>query len=303
MSDKQQFYNYAVGFVDLLGQKDEYRDQNLLPTFKTPEDEQAFIQKVRQTIGAILDLQKSSNQFLVAARDCKSPLRQLLPEELRKTYDEMCVTILQTQNWSDGIVYFTSLGSDAVKVPMNGIFNMITALGSLCFLGLAKKRPMRGGLEIAWGTELAPGELYGCAVVKAYEIESRISQYPRIVIGPYFLHYLQAQSQNTETGHHAELNRKLADICLCMLMQDVDGHPTIHYLGETYEKYISTTQHQHIYDKALEFIHASLDRFRSEKNTKLSLRYIQLLNYFEAHNPRTEGAVQPAASPVPHYTA
>jgi hypothetical protein len=139
---------------------------------------------------------------------------------------------------------------------------------------------------------LAPRELYGCAPAKAYEIESQIAQYPRVVVGPYFLGYVHKQAIDPESGYFAELNRWLAKICIDMLIPDVDGQHTIHYLGETYRAYISTTQHREIYDEALRFIYASLDRFRSAKgsrnNTELSLRYMQLLHYFGQYAPETQ---------------
>lgn len=285
-SNPVHFYNYAVGFVDLLGQQDEYRDQNLLPDFDSPQAEEAFGRKVWNTIGAIDSLQKDCRTFLDAALRHKSPDRERLPEELQVIFDQMRISALKTQMWSDGVVYFSSLGDTDVKVPANALFNMIAALGSLCFVGLTKKHPMRGGLEVAWGVELEPGNLYGCAVAKAYELESKIAQYPRIVVGPYYMQCLRTYSRNTGEDVFAMLNKTFADTCLSMLIQDVDGRDIVHYLGDAYQRHIGTRIHQTLYDRALGFIHASLGRFRSEKNEKLVVRYMQLLNYFEKYQPK-----------------
>ena len=285
MNDTIHFSDYAVGFVDLLGQKDEYRNQNLLPRFDSPQDEEVFKQKARKTIGAIYELQNASRTFLDTALNPKSLIREWLPEEGKAIHDQMRITALKIQMWSDGVVYFSSLGDTNVKVPMNALFNIIAAIGSLCFLGLATKHPVRGGLEIAWGTELTPNNLYGCAVAKAYELESEIAQYPRIVVGPYFINRLQAYSNNSNSDTFAKLNKVYADACLQLLLQDVDGHFIIHYLGNTFQKDFSSAIHQKLYDDALRFIHTSLDKFRLEKNTKLSMRYMLLLNYFEDHRP------------------
>ncbi len=282
----QQFSNYAVGFVDLLGQRDEYKDQGLLPVFNTPEDRQAFIDKARKTVGAIMGLQELNRQFLGAAMNRgSSPLRELLREKQRKEYDELAKINLKTQHWSDGLVYFASLEAGGVKVPMNAIFNMVIALGGFCFIGLASGRPVRGGVESAWATELAPGDLSGCAVVKAYEIESKIAQYPRIVVGPYFLDYLHKQSQNAGMEYHARLNKMLADICLGFLLKDVDGQCIIHYLGGPFRAFMGKESHSYVYAGALKFVQESLSKFRDENNTKLLPRYSQLLDYFVKHAP------------------
>jgi hypothetical protein len=187
------FYNYVVGFVDLLGQRDEFKGQGRLPVFKSKEEKNAFEDKVRKTIGAINELQQSADQFLAAAQkfQSSSSYKQSIPEHMHEAYEDSRKLKWQKQNWSDGFMYFSSLYDAEIKVPMNAVFGIISALGSLCLLGLARKCPIRGGIEIAWGLELQPGELYGCAVVKAYELESEIAQYPRIVLGPYIFDYLQ----------------------------------------------------------------------------------------------------------------
>ena len=148
MNDTIHFSDYAVGFVDLLGQKDEYRNQNLLPRFDSPQDEEVFKQKARKTIGAIYELQNASRTFLDTALNPKSLIREWLPEEGKAIHDQMRITALKIQMWSDGVVYFSSLGDTNVKVPMNALFNIIAAIGSLCFLGLATKHPVRGGLKL-----------------------------------------------------------------------------------------------------------------------------------------------------------
>ena len=285
MSDPLPIYNYAVGFVDLLGQKNEYIGQGLLPKFDSPQAEEAFLRKAWGTIGTIDALQKDCLKIITTLRDYTSPDREMMPDEIKAIYDQMRLTALETQMWSDGVVYFSSLGKKEIKVPTNAFFTMISSLGTLCFLGLAKQRPLRGGLEIAWGVELTPGNLYGCAVAKAYELESTVAKYPRIVVGPYYMGYLKAQSHNTGTDVYSRLNKSFADSCLGMLVQDTDGQYIIHYLGQTYQSNIGTGIHQALYNKALEFIRSSLERFRSEKDMKHTDRYLSLLQYYEKYPP------------------
>jgi len=259
----------------------------LLPVFKSNEEKNAFEDKARKTIGAINELQQSADLFLAAAQKFQSlsSYKQSIPEPMHEAYEASRKMKWQKQNWSDGFMYFSSLSDADIKVPMNAVFGMIPALGALCLLGLARKRPIRGGIEIAWGVELQPGELYGCAVAKAYELESEIAQYPRIVLGPYIVDYLQKMDANTSNSIFDKANQKLAKVCIEMLAEDMDGRFFVDYLGSGFPRLIEKDRHRLLYDEAHKFIEEQLAKHRIENNTKLVLRYHHLLQYFVDHHP------------------
>src|SRR5438045_4043107 len=64
---------------------------------------------------------------------------------------------------------------------------------SLMLTSLAWGHPIRVGLDVGTGVEVERGQLYGPAVVKAYELESRAAEYPRVIVGDTLADYLQAQ--------------------------------------------------------------------------------------------------------------
>jgi hypothetical protein len=280
--------NYCVSFVDLLGQRLEYEKEGRLPDFKSAEEKEQFIKKLRDTIGRIDALQGSSNTFLNAALDYKSPRREELQPDLKRTYDEMKKVHLKQQRWSDGLVYFVSLMEGDVKCPMCGVYTVFVATGGLCFLGLASKIPLRGSIDIAWAAELHEGELYGAAVAKAYELESQVAQYPRIVVGPRAVHYLIANINNSSSDIYSKFNRELAKICYGMLAQDCDGYHFVHYLGDVFHQIATKGVHQELYQDSMKFVLEQCKKWRDERNTKLSLRYNQLLSYFLAHSASDE---------------
>ena len=166
----------------------------------------------------------------------KGTLRSSLPGNQQELYDQMRETKLKHQRWSDGLVYFVSLQQENVKCPINGIFHIFGTVGSLCFVGLCRKHPIRGSVDISWGVELHPGELYGAAVANAYELESEIAQYPRIVIGERVVEYLESSSQNPHSNPFSEFNRSLAEICLGMIAIDFDGNYILDYLGKNFKE-------------------------------------------------------------------
>lgn len=277
--------NYCVSFIDLLGQRLEYKNEGRLPNFKSAEEKEQFIEKLRNTIGRIDSLQRTSNDFLKAALRDRSPLREKLPPHIKTVFDEAREVRLKQQRWSDGLVYFVSLMEGEVKCPMSGVYTLLVTSGSLCFLGLAGKLPLRGSVDIAWAAELHDGELYGAAVAKAYELESQVAQYPRIVVGPRIVEYLITNIQSPASDIYTECNRGLARLCSSMLAVDSDGYHYVHYLGDAFHRAVSGDRHHDLYGDALSFIRGQCKKWSVERNTVLSLRYQHLLSYFLANPP------------------
>lgn len=283
--------NYCVTFIDLLGQREALRGQGLLPPFNSEEERQKLNDILRNTIGAIVKLQEQAEDMLapILKPNPDSPLRAALPPDQHATWDEMHRTRVTTQRWSDGLVSFLSLGDTNVKCRMNGVFGMFGLAGTLCLLGLADGHPLRGGIEVAWGVELYPGELYGPAVASAYELESEIAQYPRIVVGPEAVKLLKVHAANPGQDVYSQYDRELAALCLRMLVQDADGHWLVHYLGNEFRNQISHSYHTELYVAARQFVVNQLFEHQGRLNTKLAFRYSHLLKYFDDHPPTRTG--------------
>ena len=278
-------FNYCLSFIDLLGQRDAVRNQGLLPTIKTEDEEKAFRATIRASIGSIIRLQRDAETMVkgILKERPESPFQQELSKEEQTIWDQMQLTRLTTQRWSDGLVSFVSLGDRDVKCQMNGVYGIFCLAGSLCFLGLATKQPVRGAIDIAWGVELHPGELYGPVVARAYELESEVAQYPRIVVGTRIVEFLQAHRANLEQDPFSRLNHRLADLCLNMLVQDADGFWVLHYLGDTFQWSVTHENHHFLYEKAKTYVLEQAEYHRKSLNTKLAFRYSHLLDYFNAH--------------------
>ena len=287
--------NYCVSFIDLLGQRKALEGQGLLPSFETETDQDQLNATLRKSVGAIIKLQSQAEEMLqpLLGPRLDSPFRAALPPEQHAIWDEMHFTRIKTQRWSDGLVSFLCLGDKDVKCRMNGVFALLGLAGTLCFLGLATRNPIRGAIDVAWGVELHPGELYGAAVARAYELESEVAQYPRIVVGVETMKLLQAHHATAGQDLYSQNDKALAGLCLNMLVQDVDGNWLVHYLGDEFQTAISHGQHAEIYSDAMKFVYEQLMEHNEKKNTKLALRYSHLLQYFEAHPPATSDETHP----------
>lgn len=278
-------YNYCISFIDLLGQKEALRGEGWLPQFQFDEDRKQFIQKLKNSIAAIMGLQQQAEIMMREVLDPKpdSPHRNALHPDLYPIWDDMQKSRIKTQRWSDGLVSFTCLGDSEIKCHMNGLFGIFGLAGSVCFLGLATGHPVRGGIDAAWAVELHPGELYGAAVARAYELESEIASYPRIVVGSRIVELLEAYRANQDQNLFSQNDREMASLCLSMLLRDVDGSWILHYLGEGFQAAITQGTHLELYLKASDYILQQLQQHQVSGDTKLAFRYSHLLRYFNAH--------------------
>lgn len=279
--------NYCASFIDLLGQRAALNGQGLLPPFGSEEEKRELNAKLKESVGAIISLQRLAETMLkpLLNPNPQSSLRASLPPEMHTYWDEMSHTRVKTQRWSDGLVSFVCLSNDEVKCQMNGVFALFAQAATLCFLGLANRCPIRGGIEVAWGVELHPDELYGAVVARAYELESEVAQYPRIVVGFETVGLLETFRNNPEQDIYSQANRTMAELCMGMLIQDVDGYWIMHYLGKKCQYAITHNHHAKLYAAARKFVHDQLLEHQANLNTKLALRYSYLMEYFDAHQP------------------
>ena len=253
-----------------------------MPKLVSKDEIEKFNDKIRKTIKPIYHLQKDASDFMEKALKKDGRLRNQLPLPLKEEFDKMHDFNLIQQRWSDGLVFLVSLQQGKFECPIGGIFHLLGNIGSLCFLGLCKKSPLRGSVDISWGVELHPGEIYGAAVANAYEFESEVAQYPRIVVGERVVTYLEANIKNPKSDVFSEFNRWLSHICLGMIDVDFDGHYFVDYLGPTFKEFITDKRHKELSELALKFIVEQVLFFREKQNTKLAMRYNHLLSYFHA---------------------
>ena len=267
-------YNYAAAFIDILGQRDELKGCGLLP-----ENKDEVISIVKRTVGVICRLHSQFEGFYDELTRRATGLQ--ISEERRQEFINLQATSLKFQRFSDGLVVYISLAQDAEHSPINGVYGLIAASGSLCLLGLAQKTPLRAGFDIAWGVELNESELYGCVVARSYELESSIAKSPRVVLGGEVIQYLEANSQLPGDGLNEEYGRQMANVCREMIAQDEDGQYIVDYLGAGFRKHIAKNIGSTIYTDALTYVEEQIDHWSNQNNDELMQRYLSINRYFE----------------------
>lgn len=272
---------YLVVFVDILGQTQLLRQMEGLPDKTDPNQMQEFEALLKKTVGTIKHFRDLFYSYFKGESGYSSDLSELTPDQ-KEAYAELKQSNpLHTHMFSDFIALFLSLCDDKNKVPMNGVYSALTAAASTILMMLASGRAIRGGIDIGVGVEFEKGEVYGAAIARAYELESKIAIYPRIVLGDEIIRYIEFQQALPEDDLFASMNKSLADICCELITIDDDGYPFLDYLGKGFKRFIATGLDSQIVEMAYNFVVQESERYRISRHSKLAFRYTLLRDYFE----------------------
>ena len=214
-------------------------------------------------------------------------------------FKAMLKSNLKHQRFSDCIQAYVCLHTDKYHSnAVNGVYGTLLACGGMLLLSLASKKAFRAGVEVGLGTELDNGEIYGPVLYKAYELESRVAEYPRIVIGRELINYLTQLAQGhkqipEQAKEDVELCKLMATRCLKMIVQDLDSVPMLDYLGNEFFQSINENperakEFKEVVNLALKFVESEYVKRKKLGDKKLALRYYLLLNYFKARKPLQE---------------
>jgi hypothetical protein len=279
-----QFGHYFVAYMDVLGQKELLR--NL--TFPENEEEKVIsINNLKSTAGVILEfrdmIEKTFESFTRPTPDL-----EYYPKDIQDKIFNFTKPEINYRSFSDSIIINISLANDNEHcTPMNGIFLCLITLCSTYLVMLAKGHPVRGGVDIGPCLSLYNNEVYGSALERAYCLESKIANYPRIVIGAELFKYLKGIQNQNVISNHGKHAKCLAERSLNLIRKENDGVLTLDYLcNEIIE--ISKDSNEDIplrnlFEMAKKFVDRSICKFQGVDN-KLYERYCKVMNYLKTKN-------------------
>lgn len=272
--------DYAVAFIDLLGQKASMPDRHL------PTNRDEAISIVKKSVGRIIGTQKLFEKFY-GSYTCTPSLYSILPSTVQSAVPDMAPGQLKWQYFSDGLVVYVPLGSGLIESPVNSLFGLLFASGMLCLTGLAAGSPIRAGIDVAWAVEYRPNELYGSAVAHAYKLESEVAQWPRVVVGEGLVDYLQHYATAGDNDISSQFRRNMGTLCLELLARDVDENHIVDYLGHGYRKVTKDNFDKSVIEKARTYVEDQLVHWRLIGDEKLLGRYKNVHSYLSCHAPKT----------------
>lgn len=237
------YYFYLLAFIDVLGQKEVFQELENEPL---SDNHPKLIEAHKQTALFVDKLRSGFKDFFDAYTADKEPSVKV-PSEKMEAY--VC---LHTDQYHSNAI--------------NGVFGALLACGGMLLLSLASKKAFRAGIEVGLGTELGNGGIYGPVLYKAYELEHKVAECPRIVIGQELINYLgqlanSHQQMEEQVKEDVELCKLMATNCLKMIVRDLDGVPILDYLGDEFMRSINENperakEYRNVFDLALQFVEA-----------------------------------------------
>ena len=300
VNQKDRIRYYFVLLLDILGQNEQLQKWGQL----SPDGSITMEMRegLQNSLGHVLNLRKIFFKFFESTEigSQQSVPRQWIALNLqtgseRDRYTALSVCNPKLLHFSDMLVAY----STAAAGPVNdwNIMALYRMLGSVCNLipsFLALRIPIRGAICIGTAVEADDIGFYGPAIAEAHHLESKVSDYPRIVVSPTLRDFIR--SQPPENNGPADQYVRLGfELCQSMIADDPDGWTVVDYLGNGSRNLLAgndllaQAQRQAV-AQATTFVADECQRLTraataepSEMAGKLAKRYSALHDYFQRH--------------------
>lgn len=285
-----KFCYYVVAFIDILGQKERLQEMTDLP--KMGEDREYFLNSLKKTYGYVAMTRKDIMRFFKSSATSieNDQIWTKHSPETKKRVIEWRTTKPRFAHISDTIIMYIPVVNENEVHNLCAIYGMIYSISFTMLLSLARNIPLRGGIEIGLAGDFPDIGLYGPAIYAAHDLENRIAQYPRIVVGESLIDFLYKwESGDEDLARNGgdiltALNIRFATVSKTFLCEDADGRPILNFMGSEMRKEVEKSGNLlRIAQEAFNFVVMECERFKKEKNEKLAFRYTLLADYISNH--------------------
>jgi hypothetical protein len=257
--------HHLVAFLDVMGQSERFKKLRLA---KTPEEDAEVGEVVRQTAGFVLDLRRVFDEQFTAFEAGSPNIKRHTKEPLRPHFIGISDSLITS-------VPLRNDGGDLVGIVT--VYSALSAAAVVMLTSLASKHPLRGGIDVGFAVEMGPQEVYGTALARAYELESKEAQYPRILIGDELWRYFNAaiahfEKQDTPVARSITvITKKMLEL----VATDGDGKRILDYLGQTILDNAGPggRHRDYMVKPAYDFVLAEQKRIKTTGDAKLIARY------------------------------
>jgi len=283
------FSFYVVVLVDLLGQSEKLEKFSTLPKSKEGKEAEHFIEMVKQTFE---DVKKFRELILelrdVLSRKIKIPdaIKSRLNTSQLKLAEKYTMPIVEVQFFSDLAMLKINLLEREDHSPLISINSLFSQLAILFLSQLSIGIPLRGAIDVGICAELDKNDLYGQAVSRAYKLESKVADYPRIIVGQDFIDYLNSFEDIEVSKEEIKIIDFWVNYIKNCLIKDTDGNFILSYLSPVFiDSYsYSIDSFKESIKDASKFIFNEIKKYEKLGDKKLQDRYIGLMNYFKNQN-------------------
>jgi hypothetical protein len=269
---------YCVAFLDILGQR-----RKLLQLSRIPNKDEETTQLLKITAGNVIRLRRRLAACFDGFGKPTLYLNNLPPDARERILNAR--QSLRSRSIGDSIIMEISfMGDEDRCASMIGVMGCIASCCILHLTGLSSKCPIRGGIDVGLGLDISesgPPEIYGPVLGNAYNLESRLADYPRILVGKELIAYLEQTVQLPQATPLGRLANHLAAECKRFITVDEDGKPMLDFLGEKIAALSTAQERPHMFALVSECIAEQKEVARSENDSKLLVRYDKLASYAE----------------------
>ncbi|MGE5483621.1 MAG: hypothetical protein ACM3X4_01235 [Ignavibacteriales bacterium] len=271
---------YLVVYLDLLGQSESLRRIGSIPSNPSETDE--FIQQVKDSLGKVLLVRDAFTEFFKHVESYEPDVSLVKPEH-REEFIAAQRTRVISYSISDSLVIAVPLtGDDEFCTAMNGVRSTLLALCGLGLFLLSHGIPLRAGVEVGLATQIGEHEIYGPALLTAFDLESKEAEYPRFVVGHELMEYLNYVANQEPATRLGTVARETAKKCRNLIVR-ADGQFMLDFLGKAVRDQFDDRLSTKAFWDAFSYVRGQLDKFTKEGLTKLSCRYSRLAGYFDAN--------------------
>jgi hypothetical protein len=268
--------NFVVSFIDILGTGEKSSAEGLLPD-GNPFDSEDFCRKHYDMVESILSLQSCTAGFIggtLKVEIDRKGYAVLTPELIHEvTMHNLGVAII-----GDAVVNYVALPDAGDLGHMRRLWDLLANAGAQCLLSLVKGKPLRGGIDMAWARVISDSQILGPAFIKAFFLEKRQADYPRIVVSDELVGFLDGFcGAGTDDIPHEFIQR--ARMCRELLCRDEDGLYIIDYLGKPFNNYVTRQLAGLLIPVAKVFIETEFEKYKDGHDAILLHKYERLHSY------------------------
>ncbi|MCR4317544.1 MAG: hypothetical protein NUW37_14485, partial [Planctomycetes bacterium] len=222
---------YVVSFMDVLGQHDKLKGWTHLPT--DDEERSKFISALKKTIGTVIQYREMFEDVYNSYESETLSEEQLsqLSESQREKYYRALEAPIGFQQFGDTFIHYAPLRNSHGDVTVVPLLKMLMAASALMLTSLAGKAPLRGAIVVGLGMEIEPGKFYGPALAEAHHIESKISEYPRVVLSDEAVNFVKCSGGYSSDTDIERIYSGTSEMCKGLLCEDSDDRVIVDFLG------------------------------------------------------------------------
>ncbi len=265
--------NYVVAYINLIGKREQIAELKKLPKSKNEKIE--YIKSIIWVRGVLSGLDTFPDDFVNGEEEIEEDNPEA--EVIRNIKNSISCPI-RKQRLPDGLMLFVPLYDERKRVSaIEKIYNLLLLCASINLLSFVANCPIRGGIEIGIGCELYKNELYGPVIKDAYDLESKIAQYPRIVVGGKLEDYINRYGDY----EISTIDNSYTQKCTELFRKDPDRHKILHYLGKCFRRETEGKIENKYFKEAFTFVKIKHHKYTYDGDNELAERYHRLLKYFE----------------------